>query len=560
MRKDNYLTESYWPADTTEDLLEVTAGDLLRQIAEESPDRIALVDGVIDPSKRRRWTYSQLLSIAERTARALLRDFSPGDRIAVCAPNCAEWVLLQYGLNLAGLVLVPINPAYKKNEIEVIVRDAEVAGIFYAAEFRGNDIESIVTLLVSSVSTLKKAVLISQFDAFIKHTDPLSLLPKIGLNDLLQIQYTSGTSGVPKGACLHHVGTLNTSRFVAQRAGFPVGGVWLNAMPLYHVGGSVVTELGTLALRGTYVIAPHFEPALMLELIESEKINASLFVPTMIIALLDDPEFSQRDHSSMKVVLTGASVVPATLVRRTKAAFGCSLVILFGQTEVNGVVCQTTPDDSVDDQAHTLGRPLPQIELRIADPETGTTQAIEVPGEICVRGYQVMHGYCGYPTDGIGVIDNEGWLYTGDLGAIDSRGYVRITGRLKDMIIRGGMNIYPREIEDILFDHAEVADVSVVGVPDEKWGEIIAAVIRPLDHGKPPSPDELHAYCRSRMAAHKAPSLWFFVESYPLTPSGKIQKYILRSWISEGVLAPVSWSRSSVGVVVRAEVKTAGDE
>ena len=341
------------------------------------------------------------------------------------------------------------------------------------------------------------------------------------------------------------MGTLNTSRFVALRAGFPDGGVWLNAMPLYHVGGSVVSELGTLALRGTFIIAPGFDAPLMLEMIESERVNASLFVPTMIINLLDHPDFPKRNLSSMKTILTGASVVPAALVRRTKTAFDCGLVILFGQTEVNGVVCQTTLDDSVEDQSHTLGRPLPQAEVKIADPETGEVQPIGVPGEICVRGYQTMHGYCALEEATQKTIGADGWLKTGDIAAMDSRGYVRITGRLKDMIIRGGMNIYPREIEDLLFDHPEVAEISVVGIPDEKWGEVIAAIIRPANPAAPPTPEALHNYCRAQLATHKTPTLWFIIDAYPLTPSGKIQKFVLQDWINEGKIAPVIWTRAT---------------
>jgi fatty-acyl-CoA synthase len=546
VRLENRLVESYWPADTTEPLVDATLGDMLRQVASEVPERVALVDAVADRAKRRRFTYAQLLSIAERTARALLSRFSPGERIAVCSPNCAEWVLLQHGVSLAGLVLVPINPAYRMAEIEVILRCSYATGIFYVPKFRDNDINAIVESLRSRLPALREAMLMADFDSFITTADdPLRQLVRHDPNQLLQIQFTSGTTGVPKGACLHHKGTLNTSRFVGQRAGFPDGGVWLNSMPMFHIAGPVVTEMATLTSRGTYVLAPSFDPALMLDLIESERANAMLVVPTMIIALLDHPDFMTRTLSSMKVILTGAAVVPAALVHRARQAFRCDLIILFGQTEVNGVVSQTTPEDTVEDQSQTLGRPLPQVEVRISDPDADNVQPLGVPGEICVRGYQIMHGYCGLDEDTKAVISADGWLRTGDVGVMDERGYLRMTGRLKDMIIRGGMNIYPREIEDVLFDHASVAEVSVVGIPDEKWGEIVGAVIRPEDPATPPSPDDLHAFCRARLAAHKAPAAWFFVEAYPLTPSGKIQKFMLQRWIASGQIQPVPWSRSN---------------
>jgi len=441
------LTESYWPADNSEALRSITLGGLLREVAAEVPDRIALVEAVPDPMKRRRWTYAELLTDAERAARALLKHFGSGDCIAFCSPNCAEWIIVQHAVSLAGMVLAPINPAFREREIQTILSDSDAAGIFYAPKFRDNDIEATLSVLSARLPNLKRRIRIEDAAAFFADHDPAEALPDTTPDQVLQIQFTSGTTGTPKGARLHHLGVVNSTRFVARRAGFPEGGVWLNAMPMFHVGGAVVTAMATLNSRGTYVLAPAFEPALMLELIESERANATLIVPTMILALLEHPDFKTRDHSSLRVILTGAATVPEALVKRTKDAFGCGVIILFGQTELNGVVTQTTLDDALEDQVQTLGRPLPRLEVRIADIGTGATQPIGVSGEICVRGYQNMHGYCGPPELTASAIDKDGWLHMGDLGAMDSRGYLRITGRLKDMVIRGGMNIYPREIE-----------------------------------------------------------------------------------------------------------------
>jgi fatty-acyl-CoA synthase len=532
------LSESYWPADNSEALRDLTLSGLLREVAAEVPDRIALVEAVPDPAKRRRWSYLQLLAEAERAARALLKHFALGDRIAFCAPNCAEWVLVQHGVSLAGMVLVPINPTFREREIETILSDSNAAGIFYTPEFRDNNIEATLHVLSARLPNLKRRIRIQDAASFFTDHDPANPLPETTPDQVLQIQFTSGTTGTPKGARLHHLGVVNSTRFVAKRAGFPDGGVWLNAMPMFHVGGAVVTAMATLNSRGTYVLAPAFEPALMLELIESEGANATLIVPTMILALLEHPDFRTRDHSSLRVILTGASTVPEGLVKRTKDAFGCGVTILFGQTELNGVVTQTSLDDTVEDQGQTLGRPLPRLEVRIADIGTGATQATGVSGEICVRGHQNMHGYCGSPEHTASAIDRDGWLHMGDLGTMDSRGYIRIAGRLKDMVIRGGMNIYPREIEEVLFAHPKVADASVLGIPDEKWGEIVAAVIRPVDPTAPPSPDELHAWCRERIAAHKTPAAWYLVSNYPMTASGKIQKFMLKQWIEEGRIQP----------------------
>jgi fatty-acyl-CoA synthase len=448
-------------------------------------------------------------------------------------------------MSLAGLLLVPLNPAYKAAEVEVVVRSSRAAGIFYAVDYRGNDLAAIAAQALAKVEHLREAVPIADFAGFLASGDPSIPLPCVTSDQLLQIQYTSGTTGVPKGALLHHQGVVNTSRYVAERAGFPPGGVWINAMPMFHIAGSAVTEIGCLSQQGTYVLAPGFDPGSMLELIESERGNASLLVPTMILAMLGHPEFGSRDLSSMVTVLSGAAAVPAALVRRTREQLGCQFTILFGQTEINGVVTQTRIDDDISDQAETLGQPLPHVEVKVVDPADGAVLPLGDPGEICVRGYQTMQGYYGLPQATAAAIEPDGWLHTGDLGSMDERGYLRIAGRLKDMIIRGGMNIYPREIEDVIFDHERVAQVSVVGVPDQRWGEVIAAVIVPSDPSDPPAAAELNAFCRARLAAHKAPLLWFFVTEYPLTPSGKVQKFKLAQSIAAGEIAPDPWNPSS---------------
>ena len=536
------LVESDWPADTSEQLLDVTLGDLLRQCAADVPDRIALVDGVPDAGARRRWTYAELLEEAERIARALLGRFAPGEAVAVYATNSADWVLLQQGLSLAGLLLVPLNPAYKLDEVEVILRSSQAAGIFYDEAFRGNDMGPIVEQLHTRLDHLRETVPMSEIDAFAAEGTADTALPAVAPGDVLQIQYTSGTTGVPKGALLHHRGVVNTSRFVAQRAGFPEGGVWINAMPMFHIGGAAVTEIGCLSQRGTFVLAPGFEPGAMLELIESERGNATLVVPTMIHALLEHPDFQRRDLSSMRTILSGAAAVPAALVLRVKRELACEFTILFGQTEINGVVCQTRLDDSVQDQSETLGQPLPHAEVRIIDPRTGEVQPLGVSGEICVRGYQNMAGYHNLPDATRETISADGWLRMGDLGIMDERGFVRIAGRLKEMIIRGGMNLYPREIEDAILEHPGVAQVSVLGIPSEKWGEVVGAVVLSRDPAHPPAPQELNDHCRERLAAHKSPALWYFVDAYPLTPSGKIQKFKLLESIETEELTPEPWT------------------
>ena len=543
MRREVRLTESCWPADRSEDVLELTLGELLRQCAADVPERVALVEGMADPTLRRRWTYRQLLDSAETVARALLRHFEPGERVAVWAAGSAEWVLLQHGAALAGLVLVTVNPAYLGAELEHVLRTSRAAGIFHDDAWRSTDMAATLAAIRARLPELRHAVSFSRWRDFVAEGDPGIALPPVAPGDMIQIQFTSGTTGLPKGACLHHRGLINAARFAARRVGFADGGVWVSAMPLFHVGGCASGEFGTFTHRGTLVMVPVFDPAVMLELIEAERGNHVHAVPTMLIALLDHPDRLRRDLRSLRTLMSGGSPVPATLVRRACASFGCKLTITFGQTELNGVICQTFPDDDPELQAQTIGRPAPGMEVKIADPATGAVLPLGVAGEIWARGYQSMLGYFNVGAGADSALTADGWLKTGDLATMDERGYLRITGRLKDSIIRGGENIYPREIEDVLLGHPAISQAAVIGIPDEKWGEVVAAVLREKPGTARPDAAALHAYCRARMAAYKSPVAWFYVDAYPLTASGKIQKFVLRDMIRDGALMAEPFSR-----------------
>jgi fatty-acyl-CoA synthase len=529
------LTESYWPAETGEQLLDTTIGDLLRRVATEVPDRVALVDGSPNQTARRSWTYAELLESAEAVARALLARLRPGERLAVWAPNCPEWVLLQQGASLAGLILVPVNPAFRTRELEYVLRQSQASGLFFAPEYRGTDLAAIVDELRPGLPGLRETWSFSEWGRFVEPAGASVELPATHPGDTVQFQYTSGTTGFPKGARLHHRGVVNASRFVAQRAGVADRDVWINAMPMFHIAG-VLCQLGTIAQRGTFVLLPGFDPGLMLEAFETHRGTITLAVPTMLIAMLEHQDRVGRDLSSMRTVMSGAATVPAALVRRVRKEFGCRFTILFGQTELQGVVTQTALDDTPEDQSGTVGQPLPQVEVKVADPVTGDVLPPNVQGEICARGYQTMLGYFDMPEETAATLWSDGWLHTGDLGVMDARGYLRVTGRLKDMIIRGGMNIYPREIEEMLLEHPGVAEAVVLGLPDERWGERIAAVIRPTSPAEPPSTAALHDHCRAHLAAHKTPAMWFLVEAYPLTPSGKVRKFVIREWIETGAI------------------------
>jgi fatty-acyl-CoA synthase len=528
-------------------LWESTLGDLLRAGAAEHPDRVALVDAVPDPAQRRSWTYAELLAAAERVARALLVRFRPGERVAVWAPNCAGWVLLQQGASLAGLVLVTVNPANRQVELDYVLQQSRAAGIFFVPEYRGFDMAQAVRTAMATAPELREAVSFTDWAEFLALSDAAKTLPAVAPGDPVQIQYTSGTTGFPKGALLHHRGIINASRFVAQGGGATDGAVWVNAMPMFHVGGSALAELGTFAFHGTFVLMPAFDAGLMLELFETYRGTITQAVPTMLTALLSHPDLEKRDTSSIQTIMSGASFVPAELVARIKEAFGCQFSIVFGQTELHGVVTQTQLDDSAEDQSRTIGRPLPLIDVKIIDPESGATVPVGTRGEICARGYQTMLEYFEQPGQTELTLSSDGWLRTGDLASMDHRGYLTITGRLKDMIIRGGENIYPREIEDVLSSHPGVAAVAVIGVPDETWGEQVGAVIVPAGSRPSPSPEELRAYCRERLARFKAPSFWYFVTALPNTATGKIQKYVLRDQIDRGELDGVETVSMTAG-------------
>ena len=529
------LTISHWPAEPGE-VREVTVCDLLRHAAATVPDRLALVDCVEDPAARRHWTYREFVEDAERAARALLGRFEPGDRIALWAPNSAAWIVLQQGVAMAGMVLVALNPAYRAREMEFVVEQSGAAGLFCAGSYRGFDMLGLAAAVQQRSPTLREVIGMDDWEAFLASGDPATPLPEVGPYDTIQVQYTSGTTGFPKGATLHHMGLCNEANFVAERAEMSDGGVYVNAMPMYHIGGGAVTSFGAWAKRGTFVILPGFDPATTLEAIESYHGTHTLIVPTMIIAILDHPDLARRDLSSLQTVLSGAASVPASLVRKTMRTLNCGFSILFGQTETHGVVSQTRVADSPEDQADTVGQALPQLELKIGDVLTGEPVPIGEQGEICCRGYQNMLGYYEMPDATEATIDHDGWLHMGDIGTMDDRGFLRVTGRVKDMIIRGGMNLYPAEIEGALQDHPAVELAAVIGIPSETWGEQVGAALTIRASAERPSIAELSAFLREQIAPHKVPLYWTFVDQLPMTSTGKTQKFVLREWAESGRL------------------------
>lgn len=535
-------TESYTPPEPGhEPLRATTVGGLLQHAAAQTPHHPALVfatarDGVVG-----RWTYAELLAEAERAAQALRERFAPGERVAIWASNRPEWLVVQFGAALAGVVLVTMNPSYRAFEAEAVLRRARVSGIVVERRSRDNPLRAIVDDLRPRLDGVRHVLDLDDWDriaAAARALDVLGAAHTVEPHDPVQIQFTSGTTGTPKGAVLTHLGMSNVPRVATELFGLGPAPVWINAMPLFHVGGCGLSTIGPISTGGTQVLLDRFDPALVLALVESERASFLGGVPTMLLGLLEHPDFATRDLSTLRVVLSGGAAVAPELVVHIERALGVRFLVAFGQTEVHGHVCQTRPDDTPEDKAATIGRPLPFAELRVADPVTGATVPRDTVGELCTRHGALMAGYFDDPDATARTIDPDGWLHTGDLGSMDDRGYVRFTGRLKEVIVRGGENLHPREIEDVLFMHSAVAEAAVIGVPDARWGEQVAAFVRP-HAGTTPTAEELRAHVRALLAPNKVPVHWRFVDALPCNASGKVQKFVLaQQWADDACASP----------------------
>ena len=526
------LTMSQTSGPTEPPLRDLTIGGLLREVASDVPDRVALIAGTPDPDNRREWTYADLLVDAERAARAIRAHFQVGERVAVWAPNVPEWMILEFGCAMAGVILVTVNPAFQARELQYVLTQSRSAGLIVLPEFRGNPMLATATDVQPGCPDLREIIRLDEWEAFLADGDDWDgELVDPDPMDACMIQYTSGTTGFPKGALLFHRGLVNNGAHTADRMGVSDGAVWICTMPLFHTGGCVLGVLSGVSKRVTLVLVEAFDPGLVLELFDTYGGATMLGVPTMLVAMLEHPDFATSDLSNVEAVCSGGSTVPAPLVERFEKELGAPFTIVFGQTELSPVSSMTQTFDTIIDKANTIGPAMPHVEVKIVDPETGETVPVGTIGEYCARGYLVMHGYYEMPDATAETIDADGWLHTGDLASMDERGYLSIEGRLKDMIIRGGENIYPRELEELLFAHPTVAEVAVVGLPDDRWGEVISAFVRPAP-GEVIDRGELFAYLREHLAPHKTPRHWFQVDEFPLTGSGKIQKFVLRDqWV-----------------------------
>jgi fatty-acyl-CoA synthase len=511
-------------------ILDTTVGGIVRETAERAGARIGLVAAWPGVAARRVWTYAEIVEESERAARALLERFDPGERVAVWAPNIPEWLFLQFGAALAGMTLVTVNPAYRAPELAYVLQQAEAVGLFLVGEYRGNRMAEAAAEARPRLAALRDVVFLERWDEFCATGTPGGTLPHVSPDDVTQIQFTSGTTGRPKAAMLHHRGLTNNGRLVAERIGLTQDDVLLNPNPLFHVAGSGFMNLGAVQSAATQVLCP-FDPGLVLALVEDLRATHAGAPPTMLDVVLAHPERARRDLSSLRVLNSGGMSVPAALVRRVESELGAAFAIGYGQTEACGLSHHVRLDDTIEDKAQTVGPPLPGVDVCVREPSTGAVLPAGHTGELCLRGYQVMAGYFRMPAETDQTIDRDGWLHTGDLASVDDRGYCRIEGRLKEMIIRGGENIYPQEIEQVLARHPSVAAAAVVGVPDERYGEQVAAFVVPVEGRDLPTADRLIEYCRRELAPFKVPRRVEIVEALPVTPLGKVQKYLLREML-----------------------------
>jgi fatty-acyl-CoA synthase len=552
--------KAIWQAESLDySLLPITVGDLLDRQAQAFGNKEALVYAYREIGLDLRLTYSQLRDRANQIAKGFMAlGVGVGDKVAVLATNIPEWVLLEMALPKVGAVLVTVNTNYQRDELEYLLQHADVHTLVLMKENRGNDyvrsLKSIVPELDAIGDPVREEVRSATLPAFRRavqiggesapgllpfgrladhgHTISDSALAKrqadVRPDDVSQIQFTSGTTGNPKGAMITHYGTINNARFVALRARLTEHDRYVTAMPLFHTAGNVVDQLSMLVTGGTVVKAITFDPAKMLELIDQEKGTVINAVPTMIIAMLQEPRFQagEFDVSSLRQVITGGTSIPVSLMEQIKEKWGADPTIVFGMTEASPIIAQTLPDDSFELRSATVGIPLPFTEVKIVN-ESGEAVATGEAGEILIRGYNVMKGYYKMPEQTAKAIDSDGWLHSGDLASIDAKGYVRIVGRIKDMFIRGGENVYPAEIESFLMRHPKVRQAALIGVPDPYMGEEGAAFLQ-LNEEESMTEDEIRDYCRAKLGRHKLPKYVRFVDAYPLTPSGKIKKFDLR--------------------------------
>lgn len=535
--RDQYgVVVSYGVGPTDSALLDETIGANLERTVSGHPGTEALVDV---PSGRR-WTYAELNSEVDVLARALMASgVARGDRVGIWAPNCPEWTILQFATAKIGAILVTINPAYRSHELAYVLQHSGVSLLFSAREFKGSDYAGMLADVRGAVPDLAEIVFLDGRDwekmqaraAEVAQDELRSRMSALSPTDPINIQYTSGTTGSPKGATLSHRNILNNGYFVTNLINFGPGDRLCIPVPFYHCFGMVMGNLGCTTHAATMVIpSAGFDPAATLAAIEKEFCTAVYGVPTMFIAMLGHPDLVRRDVTSLRTGIMAGSPCPVEVMKRCVNELNMSEVgIAYGMTETSPVSCQTLLDDDLDRRTATVGRPHPHVEVKIIDPDTGRIVQRGKPGEFCTRGYSVMLGYWGDEDRTREAVDADGWMHTGDLAVMRDDGYCVIVGRIKDMVIRGGENVYPREVEEFLHTHPDVDDVQVIGVPDERYGEEICAWIKVRSGAAPLDADSIREFARGKLAHYKIPRYVRIVDEFPMTVTGKVRKVDMRA-------------------------------
>jgi len=514
-------------------LLGETIGENLRRVVEQHGDREALVVR----SQGYRATYRQLWDQTTQVARGLMaRGVQTGDRVGIWAPNRYEWVVSQYATARIGAILVNINPAYKSTELEYVLNQSGVTLLLLSRAFRQSDYVGMLASVRDQCQSLRESIVLDDgWDALLADAErtPETFLAEreaaLQFDDAINIQYTSGTTGFPKGATLSHHNILNNGFFIGEMLAYSPEDRVCIPVPFYHCFGMVLGNLACTT-HGSCMVIPGeaFDPKAVLETAQEERCTSLYGVPTMFIAELDHPEFEQFDLSTLRTGIMAGSPCPVEVMRRVQSRMHMhEVTICYGMTETSPVSTQTKLDDPLEKRVGSVGRVHPHVEIKIVDPASGAVVPRGTPGELCTRGYSVMLGYWNNEEETRGSIDAARWMHTGDLATMDDEGYLNIVGRIKDMIIRGGENIYPREIEEYLYSHPDVSDVQVIGVPSARYGEEVMAWIKPRE-GATLTSDDLDAYCRGKIATYKIPRYWKLVDGFPMTVTGKIQKFRMR--------------------------------
>ncbi|NYI44287.1 fatty-acyl-CoA synthase [Nocardioides aromaticivorans] len=537
------MTElSYAAGETTTPLLDETIGANLERTVGQWPDREALVE----VATGRRWTWREFDHAVDQLARGLMAaGIAAGDRIGMWAPNCAEWTIVQFAAAKAGAVLVNVNPSYRTHEFAYAVNQSGLRLLLTVTGFKTSDYRGMVEEVTAKgeVPGLERTVYVDT-DDWQELVAGGEGLPADALTerqrglrptDPINIQYTSGTTGFPKGATLSHRNILNNGFFVTELLGFAEQDRLCIPVPFYHCFGMVMANLGCVTHGATMVIpAPGFDPSVTLRAVQDERCTAVYGVPTMFIAMQNAPDFAEFDLSTLRTGIMAGSICPVEVMKRCVNDMHMAEVsIAYGMTETSPVSCQTRVDDDLDRRTATIGRAAPHVEIKIVDPATGETVPRGEPGEFCTRGYSVMLGYWNDDAKTAEAIDADGWMHTGDLAVMREDGYCNIVGRIKDMVIRGGENIYPREIEEFLYTHPDVEDVQVVGVPDEKYGEELCAWVRMRAGAEPLDAAAVKEFATGRLAHYKIPRYVMVVEEFPMTVTGKVRKVEMRERSAE---------------------------